>query len=58
MERVVGGGAELLVARGDAIHDTYVDPATGCLMERVEERERRIVTVVRETRSEAAGDGD
>ncbi len=51
-------GSELLVSREDAIHDTYVDPATGCLMARVEEPGRRIVTVVRESRDEAPENAD
>jgi len=49
-------GSELTVSRDSALQDTYVDPATGCLMVRVEEPERRIVTIVREGRREAPGD--
>jgi len=38
-------GATLLVKEEDAIEDTYICPATGCLMERVEEPEMKVITI-------------
>jgi hypothetical protein len=39
-------GSELMVPAEDAIEDAYVDPATGCVMYRVEEPERRVVKII------------
>jgi hypothetical protein len=38
-------GSVLLVKEEDAIEDTYICPATGCLMTRVEEPEMRVITI-------------
>lgn len=39
-------GSELIVKRSDTIEDAYIDPATGCLMERVEEPEVHVVKII------------
>jgi hypothetical protein len=39
-------GSMLLVPAEDAIEDVYVDPATGCLLERVQEPERRVLKII------------
>jgi hypothetical protein len=38
-------GSELIVNKDDAIEDAYIDPATGCLMERVDEPEVHVVKI-------------
>lgn len=45
-------GSELLLAPEDATSDSYVDPATGCLMEKVQEPEKRVITIVRTDRGD------
>ena len=45
-------GSELRVKKSDFISESYVDPATGCLMERVEEPEVHVVTIVRKVQED------
>lgn len=40
-------GSELLVDKGNATADSYVCPATGCVMTRVDEPEVRVIKVIR-----------
>jgi hypothetical protein len=41
-------GSELIVDADDALLDSYIDPATGCLMEKVETPEVQVITIVEE----------
>lgn len=41
-------GSELIVAADDALLDTYIDPATGCVLEKVEKPEIQVITIVEE----------
>lgn len=45
-------GSELLVAKDDALSDSYVCPATGCLMVRVDEPQVHVVKIVKTHTSE------
>ena len=47
-------GSELLVDKGKATAESFVCPATGCVMTRVEEPEVRVIKVIR--KAEAGGD--
>jgi hypothetical protein len=49
-------GSMLMVKKDEAILDSYVDPATGCLMEKVEEAKVRVI--VKEKLVETAEDTD
>ena len=40
-------GSELLVKKEDAVSDSYVCPATGCVMERVDEPQVKVIKVMR-----------
>ena len=51
-------GSMLMVKKDDAILDSYVDPATGCLMEKVEPPERLIKVFVHEIEEEDEGSDD
>ena len=46
--RCADGGSELIVPASDDLLDSYVDPVTGCVMERVEERRLRVITLIEE----------
>lgn len=48
MYRCEETGSELIVKADDALLDSYIDPVTGCLMEKVETPEVRVVTIVEE----------
>jgi len=50
-------GSELLVKKEDAVADSYVCPATGCVMEKVTEPEVKVVKVMRRVET-SAGDDD
>jgi hypothetical protein len=41
-------GSELRVKKDQAAYDSYTDPATGCVMQRIEEPEVKVVTMVHE----------
>lgn len=49
-------GSELLVKQEDAVADSYVCPATGCVMEKVTEPEVKVIKVMH--RVEAGGDDE
>jgi hypothetical protein len=49
-------GSMLMVKKDDAILDSYVDPATGCLMEKVEEA--KVNVIVKKKLVETAEDSD
>jgi hypothetical protein len=44
--RCADSGSELIVKKSDALLDSYVDPVTGCLMERVETPNIEVVTKI------------
>lgn len=44
-------GSELLVKKGDAVADSYVCPATGCVMEKVTEPEVKVIKVMHKIES-------
>jgi hypothetical protein len=46
------GGSVLMVPAEDAIEDAYVDPATGCVMERVAEPAKRVMKIITKQRDE------
>ena len=46
--RCEDSGSELIVKADDALLDSYVDPVTGCLMEKIDSPEVRVLTIVEE----------
>lgn len=53
--RCEDSGSELLVPKDAAVSESYICPATGCVMTRVEEPEVHIVKVVKHRASEDSG---
>ena len=51
-------GSMLMVKKDDALLDSYVDPVTGCLMEKVESPKRRINVIVHEIKDEDENSDD
>jgi hypothetical protein len=49
-------GSELIVKTEDALSDTYVCPATGCVMERVDEPEMKVIRIEHKVEGEEGGE--
>ena len=45
-------GSVLFVSTDDAIEDSYICPATGCVMTRVSEPETRVITITKKVEIE------
>ena len=49
-------GSELILKKDDALSDSYTCPATGCVMERVDEAEMKVIRIERKLHKEEGGE--